>query len=114
MRTYVGVKSLRDEAAQRRFEACVLPHLDAAWNLARWLMRNHHDAEDVVQEACARAFQFIGSLRGDKARPWLLGIVRNCAYTRLEANRKAAPSGDETEIEAADPGPEALAALGDE
>src|SRR5262245_52588389 len=104
---YAGVNPLKDDGARRRFEAQVLPHLDAAWNLARWLMRNHHDAEDVVQDACARAFQFIDSLRGDKARPWLLGIVRNCAYTRLEANRKATPAGDETGIEATDPGPEA-------
>ena len=76
-----------------RFEQYVLPHLDAAWNLARWLTRNDQDAEDVVQDACARALQFIDGLRGDKARPWLLAIVRNSAYTSLEARRRHAAGG---------------------
>ena len=66
----------------------MLPHLDAAYNLARWLTRNDHDAEDVVQEAVLRACRFADSLRGD-ARPWLLAIVRNACYTWLEANRPA-------------------------
>ncbi|HEY3918480.1 MAG TPA: sigma-70 family RNA polymerase sigma factor [Stellaceae bacterium] len=62
------------------FEAAVLPHLDAAYNLARWLTRNPADAEDVVQEAVLRAATYFGSFRGANARAWLLQIVRNTAY----------------------------------
>jgi RNA polymerase sigma-70 factor (ECF subfamily) len=62
------------------FEQAVLPHLDAAYNLARWLMRNDQDAEDVVQEACLRALRFFGGFRGGNARAWLLKIVRNTSY----------------------------------
>jgi RNA polymerase sigma factor (sigma-70 family) len=65
------------------FEANVLPHLDAAYNLARWLMRNDAAAEDVVQEASMRALRYIATLRGDDARPWLLKIVRNTCFTAL-------------------------------
>lgn len=67
----------------------MLPHLDAAYNLARWLVRNPHDAEDVVQEACVRAVRFIGGYREGDARAWLLRIVRNVAYTFLEKKRPA-------------------------
>jgi RNA polymerase sigma-70 factor, ECF subfamily len=63
------------------FEAAVLPHLDAAYNLARWLMRNPTDAEDVVQEAVVRAATYFTGFRGTNARAWLLQIVRNTAYT---------------------------------
>lgn len=73
-----------------RFEQTVMPHLDAAYNLARWLVRNTHDAEDVVQEACLRAFRFFGGFQGGDARPWLLKIVRNTSYSFLEKNRPAA------------------------
>ena len=69
-----------------RFEQLVLPHLDAAYNLARWLTRNDHDARDVVQEAALRAYRFLDGLRGD-ARPWLLTLVRNSCMTWLKANR---------------------------
>ncbi len=69
------------------FERRVLAHLDAAYNLARWITRNDHDAEDVVQEAFIRAFRFFDALRDSDARPWLLAIVRNTAYTWLEKNR---------------------------
>ncbi len=69
------------------FEQAVLPHLDAAYNLARWLMRNDQDAQDVAQEACLRAFRFFPSFRGGNARAWLLKIVRNTCYTWLQANR---------------------------
>ena len=72
-----------------RFEQSVLPHLDAAYNLARWLTRNDHDAEDVVQEAYLRAFRFFDGMREGDARPWLLAIVRNAGYTWLEKNRPA-------------------------
>src|SRR5258706_16043686 len=72
-----------------RFEKSVLPHLDAAYNLARWLTRNDHDAQDVVQEAYLRAFRFFEGMRGSDARPWLLAIVRNAGYSWLGKNRPA-------------------------
>src|SRR5712675_1391444 len=67
----------------RVFEETVLPHLDAAFNYARWLTRNDADADDVVQDACVRALRFFSSLRGESARPWLLSIVRNTWYGRF-------------------------------
>ena len=70
-----------------RFEALVLPHLDAGYNLARWLVRDGGDAEDVVQEACLRALRYLAALRTGEARPWFLKIVRNTALTWLAANR---------------------------
>lgn len=63
------------------------PHVDAAYNLARWLTRNDHDAEDVVQEAMLRAFTFFDGFRGVDARSWILKIVRNTCFTWLKANR---------------------------
>jgi RNA polymerase sigma-70 factor (ECF subfamily) len=72
-----------------RFEQVVLPHLDAAYNLARWLTRNDHDAEDVVQEAFMRAMRYFDRMKGNEARPWLLAIVRNTCYSWLEKNRPA-------------------------
>src|SRR3954469_3583951 len=65
-----------------------MPHLDAAYNLARWLTRNEHDAEDIVQDAFVRAFKFFEGFRGGNSRSWLLSIVRNTAYTWLQKNRK--------------------------
>src|ERR1700688_706145 len=67
----------------RSFEELVLPHLDAAFNYARWLTKNDVDAEDVVQDAFVRALRFFSSLRGDDARAWLLTIVRNTWYGRF-------------------------------
>lgn len=69
------------------FEQTVLPHLDAAYNLARWLARNEQDAEDLVQEACLRALRFFPGFRGSDARAWLMKIVRNTCYTWRRANR---------------------------
>jgi len=69
------------------FEAHILPHLDAAHNLARWLLRNEQDAEDVVQEAYLRAFKSFEGFRGSDGRPWLLTIVRNASYTFLKENK---------------------------
>lgn len=69
------------------FEETVLPHLDAAYNLARWLTRNTEDAEDVVQEAYLRAFRFFDGFHGGNPRTWLLKIVRNTCYTWLHKNR---------------------------
>lgn len=71
----------------REFETVVLPHLSAAYNLARWLLRDEQSAEDVVQEAYLRAFRFFGDLRGASARPWLLGIVRNACYDWMRQQR---------------------------
>ena len=87
-----------------------MPHLDAAFNLARWLTRNDHDAEDVVQEAMLRAYRFFDALRGE-ARPWLLAIVRNACFSWLQANRPVELQAiDRMEQESDAPGPEALAA----
>ena len=69
------------------FERQVLPHLDAAYNLARFLMRNDQNAEDIVQEAALRAFRFFDSFRGENSRAWFLSIVRNTAFTALKRNR---------------------------
>jgi RNA polymerase sigma-70 factor, ECF subfamily len=96
---------------KERFERSVLPHLDAAYNLARWLTRNDHDAQDVVQEAALRAYRFFDGLRGE-ARPWLLSIVRNSCFTWMQVNRPAdlASFDDRVPEPAADgDGPEALA-----
>jgi len=71
------------------FESAVMPHLDAAYNLARWITRNDHDAEDVVQEAFMRAFRYLDRMKGVEGRPWLLTIVRNTCYSWLEKNRPA-------------------------
>ncbi len=79
----------RGEETTRRFAALALPHLDAAFNVARWLTRNDHDAEDVVQESFVRALRYIDGFRGDNARGWLLQIVRNTCFTWLKANRPA-------------------------
>jgi RNA polymerase sigma-70 factor (ECF subfamily) len=79
---------MKNQGRHGDFEQIVLLHLDAAYNLARWLTRNDHDAQDVVQDAVLRAFRFFASLRGE-AKPWLLAIVRNCCFTWLQANRPA-------------------------
>jgi RNA polymerase sigma-70 factor (ECF subfamily) len=74
-------------ATRERFEQAVLPHLDAAYNLARWLTRNEQDAQDVTQESFLRAFRFYDGYRGGNMRAWLLTIVRNTCYTWLHQNR---------------------------
>jgi RNA polymerase sigma-70 factor (ECF subfamily) len=71
------------------FARIALPHLDAAYNLARWLVRDPVLAEDVVQDAMLRGLTYVRSFRGDNARAWLLQIVRTTAYTRLAARREA-------------------------
>jgi RNA polymerase sigma factor (sigma-70 family) len=78
---------LQEESKAAQFEAIALPHFGAAYNLARWLVRDDHDAEDVVQEAYRRAFRFFGGYRGGDSRSWLLTIVRNTCYTWLQQNR---------------------------
>jgi RNA polymerase sigma factor (sigma-70 family) len=76
-----------EKAELARFEQVVLPHLGAAYNLARWITGNAHDAEDVVQQSYLRALQFFGGFRGENSRPWLLTIVRNTCFTWLRQNR---------------------------
>lgn len=95
------------------FDRVVVPHLDAAYNLARWLTRNESDAEDVVQEASLRALRFFGGFHGGNARAWLLAIVRNACYDWLRRNRpsEASASFDEELHSSAvdeDPTPEDL------
>jgi RNA polymerase sigma-70 factor (ECF subfamily) len=70
-----------------RFEQLVLPHIDAAFNLARWLLRSRANAEDVAQDALLRACRFFLGFQGGNARAWLLQIVRNACYTWMEKNR---------------------------
>jgi len=82
----VGVLERED---RERFERLVMPHQDAAFNLARWLLRSRTDAEDVTQEALIRAYRFFSGFHGSEARAWLLQIVRNACYTWLEKNRTA-------------------------
>jgi RNA polymerase sigma-70 factor (ECF subfamily) len=81
------------------FAQTLLPHRDAAYNLARWLMRHDHDAEDCVQDAYVRAYQAFGRFRGGDGRPWLLAIVRNVCYSRLRQNRREEPPASFDEIE---------------
>jgi RNA polymerase sigma factor (sigma-70 family) len=78
---------LQEQNKLDRFERVVMPHMDAAYNLARWLVRNDADAEDLAQEAVLRAFRFFGGLQGGDGRAWLLTIVRNTCYTWLRQNR---------------------------
>jgi RNA polymerase sigma-70 factor, ECF subfamily len=83
-------KNEEEDVAQEHelasFEETMLPHMDAAHNLARWLLRNEDDARDVVQEAYLRAFKSFGGFRGSNGRAWLLTIVRNTSYTLLKKN----------------------------
>lgn len=81
-----------EQDGPRDFEQEVLLHLDAAYNLARWLTRNDQDAEDVVQEAYMRALQSFAGFRGANVRPWLLRVVRNTCYTRLQVNPLEQPT----------------------
>lgn len=81
---------MTDPARTERFQQAALPHLNAAYNLARWLTRNDHDAEDIVQEAYLRAFRYFDGFHGADARAWLLAIVRNTSYTWMEQRREQA------------------------
>jgi RNA polymerase sigma factor (sigma-70 family) len=75
------------DTTTQKFEAIVMPHLDAAYNMARWLTGNAHDANDVAQDALLRAFRFFGSFHGEDARAWLLTIVRNTYYSHWRRAR---------------------------
>jgi RNA polymerase sigma factor (sigma-70 family) len=114
----IGVEAKREAKPlqavdnRARFEQALLPHLDAAYNLARWLMRDDHDAEDVVQEAYLRALKAFGGFHGTDGRAWLLAIVRNACYTALQRKRTVGPATTFDEeihsIETEELNPEAL------
>ena len=78
---------LDEQSRTRRFEQIFTAHLDAAYNFARWLTRDERNAEDVVQEACLRAFKSLDGFHGDSGRAWLLAIVRNTYYTWFRRNK---------------------------
>src|SRR5947208_1762118 len=88
---FVVIKERTESHAEkedlRSFEALMLPHLDAAHNLAKWLLRNEQDAQDVVQEAYLRAFKSFAGFHGSNGRAWLLKVVRNTSYTLLKKHR---------------------------
>src|SRR5512136_1745300 len=106
-----GGECVPESGKVARFEQTVLPHLDAAYNLARWLTRNDQDAEDVVQEACLRAFRFLDGFRGGDSRAWLLTIVRHTCYTWLRKNRAHELVSFDEELDAVETGatPEEMA-----
>ena len=101
-----------DPIELERFERTLLPHMRAAYNLARWLTRSDHDAEDVVQEAYLRAFRFFGGFRGGDAKAWLLTIVRHTSYSAWhrvgEAGTTVPLDEDTPEVEDGALGPEDL------
>jgi RNA polymerase sigma-70 factor (ECF subfamily) len=102
---------LKEPGRLGRFEQAVLPHLDSAYNLARWLVRKNHDAEDLVQEACLRAVKSFEGFRGGDPRAWLLTIVRNSCYAWLHQSRQQELTAFDEEIHTAEEqsrSPEAL------
>jgi RNA polymerase sigma-70 factor (ECF subfamily) len=100
------------DSRNRRFELLAMPHLDAAFNLARWLAGNTADAEDVVQDAYLRAFRYLDAFHGDNFRVWLLTIVRNSFLDWLKDNRSGRlifqPVPADLEWSDPSPGPEAM------
>ena len=90
-----------DLSDHTRFEALVVPHLNAAYNLARWLTHDVNDAEDVVQDACVRALKYVASLHGSDARAWFLTIVRHAFYDWCKRNRPAEIARDDSAIDMA-------------
>jgi RNA polymerase sigma-70 factor (ECF subfamily) len=101
------------DTRRQRFEAQALPHLDAAYNLARWLARSPADAEDIVQEAMLRAYRAFDGFRGGDARPWLLAIVRNCwrsaGASAKRRNHTPLPDEGGVALRSEEPDPEAQA-----
>jgi RNA polymerase sigma-70 factor (ECF subfamily) len=99
-----------------RFEATVMPHLDAAYNLARWLLGGRSEAEDVTQDAILRAYRFFNTFHSGDARAWLLQIVRNCCYTWLAKNRNWVDLGelDDASVPREKETPETLAISGND
>jgi RNA polymerase sigma factor (sigma-70 family) len=103
---------------RQRFEALALPHMDAAYNLARWLSHSPADADDIVQDAMLRAYRAFEQFRGENVRAWLLTIVRNCWRNRAgETHRRghtALPADDEQALMFEGPDPEAQASSASE
>jgi RNA polymerase sigma factor (sigma-70 family) len=102
-KTFAGDDQGRESRRFGRFEDTVLPHLDAAYDLARWLTRSDDQAEDILQAACLRALRFFATFQGGNARAWLLTIVRNTFYNWLRQNRAqdvATPFDEELHSEA--------------
>jgi RNA polymerase sigma-70 factor (ECF subfamily) len=95
------------EDKRRRFEALAMPHLDAAYNLARWLTKGGAEADDIVQDAMLRAYRSFEGFRGEAVKPWLMTIVRNCHRDALEQRKRhaAAPLEEEGETSVAAEGP---------
>ena len=104
MSNYVGPDSSQADRS-RYFEMFVWPHMTAAYSFARWMMRNHHDAEDVVQESFVKAFRAVDRLRGEDPRPWLLTIVRNTAINFLNRRRSEGVDHGENDPEPVDSAP---------
>jgi RNA polymerase sigma-70 factor (ECF subfamily) len=105
--------------SKTRFEELVIPHKDAAFNLAYWILQSRDEAEDAVQDAYIRAFRAFEAFTGDGARPWLLAIVRNVAYSALDARKRSRSlvmlsedlrpaDGEPKEMASSDPSPEAV------
>jgi RNA polymerase sigma factor (sigma-70 family) len=101
---------VQDRNKRSRFELLIVPHLAAAYNLARWLTGNDHDAEDVVQEAYLRAYRFFDGFHSADGRSWILAIVRNACYTWLRQNRRKLIGLDDDlpELQDTKPNPEEL------
>src|SRR5215470_7545889 len=93
---------MKSEGRHADFEQAMLPHLDAAYNFARWLVRDPTIAEDVVQDAYERACRYFGAFRGGSGRAWLLQIVRNAAYSTLKAAQRRREVSLSSEIRTAD------------
>lgn len=92
----------------RRFQDLIVPHLDSAHNLARWLVRDDSDAEDIVQEACLRAYKYLDGFEGDDPTGWLLAIVRNASFSWMQRKRRRAASIDGDTVDGATGDHEAL------
>lgn len=100
---------MQEQDRRLRFEQLILPHLDAAYNLARWLTHSDQDAQDMVQEACLRAYRFLPGFRGGNSRAWLLTIVRNTCYTWLHQHHTDEVFQEELhEVESAELDPETI------
>ena len=107
MSDHLGPDSSQAERS-RFFEKAIWPHLASVYNLARWMVRNHHDAEDVAQESLVKAFRSADTFRGNDVRPWLLAIVRNSALNFLGRNNrdKIESTQDMAELVDSAPNPE--------
>jgi RNA polymerase sigma factor (sigma-70 family) len=101
----LGPVPMNEEEKLTRFEGEMLPLMNDAYNLARWLMQNEHDARDMVQEAYLRAFKFFSGVRGETSRAWMLRIVRNVCYDYLK-KRKVYSSDEELQNIPGDSSPE--------